>query len=66
MRLLQLPTCMRRLFGASLADLMGPAVEPLLSPNQAAERGGQCGPNIAKVTQHLGSPPKPPTEPGPA
>eukprot|EP00959_Pyramimonas_sp_CCMP1952_P453426 9468225-Pyramimonas_sp.AAC.1 len=66
MRPLQLPTCLRRLHGASLADLMGPLVEPVLSPNQAAKRGGQCGPNITKVTQHLGSLPKPPAEPGPA
>eukprot|EP00959_Pyramimonas_sp_CCMP1952_P147342 3083399-Pyramimonas_sp.AAC.1 len=40
MRPLQLPTCIRRRFGASLADLLGPAVRPLLSPNQAAKRGG--------------------------
>eukprot|EP00959_Pyramimonas_sp_CCMP1952_P327807 6862934-Pyramimonas_sp.AAC.1 len=59
MRPLQLPTCIRRLCGASLADLIGPAVEPLLSPNQAAKRGGQCGPNITKVTGHLSSPPSP-------
>eukprot|EP00959_Pyramimonas_sp_CCMP1952_P018957 400626-Pyramimonas_sp.AAC.1 len=65
MRPLQLPTCIRRLFGASLADLLGPVVEPLLSPNHAAKRGGQCGPNITKVTRHLSSTPKPPTIPGP-
>eukprot|EP00959_Pyramimonas_sp_CCMP1952_P054276 1135214-Pyramimonas_sp.AAC.1 len=56
MRPLQLPTCMRRLYGASLADLIGPV---------AAKRGGQRGPNITKVTQHLSATPRPPTAPGP-
>eukprot|EP00959_Pyramimonas_sp_CCMP1952_P110580 2313272-Pyramimonas_sp.AAC.1 len=65
MRPLQLPTCIRRLYGASLADLIGPVVEPLLSPNRAAKRGGQCGPNITTVTQHLSATPRPPTAPGP-
>eukprot|EP00959_Pyramimonas_sp_CCMP1952_P375705 7868912-Pyramimonas_sp.AAC.1 len=30
LRPLQLPTCMRRLFGASLADLLGPLIKPQL------------------------------------
>eukprot|EP00959_Pyramimonas_sp_CCMP1952_P094173 1970125-Pyramimonas_sp.AAC.1 len=45
---------------------MGPIVEPRLSPNQAAKRGGQCGPNITRVTQHLSATPRPPTAPGPS
>ena len=64
MRPLQLPTCMHRLFGASLADRLGPVVEPRLSPDQAAKKGGQCGPNITRATSHLGAPPAPPRPPG--
>eukprot|EP00959_Pyramimonas_sp_CCMP1952_P168385 3518431-Pyramimonas_sp.AAC.1 len=48
MRPLQLPTCLRRLHGATIADHLGPVIEPRLSPNQAAKRGGQCGPNIIR------------------
>ena len=44
-RPLQLPSCLRRLFGAALAAVAGPVVEPLMPPHQAAKRGGSCGPN---------------------
>merc|ERR1711884_41067 len=53
-RPLQLPTCLRRLFGAALADEVGPAVEPRLSPDQVAKRGGSCGPNVRRLFGHLG------------
>ena len=66
LRPLQLPTCFRRLYGAVVADIVGPVMEPQLSPDQAAVRGGQCGPNITAANQHLadGTPQEPP--PGPA
>ena len=41
LRPLQLPTCFRRLFGAAMADLVGPELEPQLSVDQAAVKGGQ-------------------------
>ena len=44
----------RRLFGGSVMDVTGPAVEPLLTPQQTAKQGGYCGPNIRKVSSHLG------------
>ena len=36
MRPLQLPPCFRRLIGAALAGIVGPIVEPHLSPRQVA------------------------------
>ena len=39
MRPLQLPTCFRRLFGALLADLLGPSVERLERLGRCASRG---------------------------
>ena len=53
MRPLQLPTCLRRLFGAALANVVGPAVEPHMCDDQAAKAGGSCGPNIRRAYQHL-------------
>ena len=53
MRPLQLPTCLRRLFGAALASVVGPAVEPHMRDDQAAKAGGSCGPNIRRAYQHL-------------
>ena len=53
MRPLQLPPCFRRLIGAALASLVGPIVEPHLSPRQAAIRGGYCGPNVSLAFRHL-------------
>eukprot|EP00959_Pyramimonas_sp_CCMP1952_P221886 4638807-Pyramimonas_sp.AAC.1 len=44
---------MRRLHGATIADYLGPTVEPGLSQHQAARKGGQCGPNIAAVSRYL-------------
>ena len=41
LRPLQLPTCFRRLFGASLADLLGPIVEPQLSLHLRLRRNTQ-------------------------
>ena len=52
-RPLQLPTCLRRLFGAALAEVAGPVLEPQLSAFQAAKRGGSCGPNIRRLYEHL-------------
>ena len=65
-RPLHLPSCFRRLFGASLADHIGPMVEPQLAPDQAAKKGGQCGPNIKLAVAHLGSDPVPVGPPGDA
>ena len=53
MRPLQLPTCIRRLFGAALANVVGPAVEPHMCDDQAAKAGGSCGPDIRWAYQHL-------------
>eukprot|EP00972_Heterocapsa_arctica_P055138 8133228-Heterocapsa_arctica.AAC.1 len=33
--------------------VVGPAVEPKLTPRQASVRGGSCGPNIARAYAHL-------------
>ena len=52
-RPLQLPTCFRRLTGAALAGIVGPVIEPLLPPRQAAVRGGHGGPNILAAFRHL-------------
>ena len=52
-RPLQLPTCLRRLFGAALAEAAGPTVEAGLSRAQAAKRGGSCGPNVRALFSHL-------------
>eukprot|EP00959_Pyramimonas_sp_CCMP1952_P225636 4718361-Pyramimonas_sp.AAC.1 len=49
-----------------MADCLGPVIEPRLSPNQAAKRGGQCGPNIAAATKHLALDPVADTAPGPS
>ena len=55
MRPLQLPTCFRRLFGSILVDWLAPEVEPRLSGDQAARRGGHCGANITRAFRHLSS-----------
>ena len=54
-RLLQLPNCMRRLFGSACAHLLAPAIEPSLEPGQAAIAGGDCYRNIAAAHRHLAS-----------
>ena len=54
-RPLQLPSCFRRLFGASIVHIVGPAIEPLLSKGQSAVKGADCGKNIRKVFDHLQS-----------
>ena len=64
LRPLQLPTCFRRLFGAIIADLVGPELEPQFSIDQAAIKGGQCGPNITLANQHLSTRPGPISLPG--
>ena len=53
MRPLQLPICFRRLFGAALAELVGPAVKPHVSADRAARAGGSCGPNICCAYRNL-------------
>ena len=40
-------------FGAALASVVGPAVEPHMCEDQAAKAGGGCGPNIRRACQHL-------------
>ena len=52
-RPLQLPTTLRRLFGAAMTDLVGPRLERGFSRHQAAIRGGSCGPNVARAYAHL-------------
>ena len=64
-RPLQLPTTLRRLGGAALADIAGPPLEANLSPYQAAVRGGSCGPNISAVFKFLGQGPAPAAPPAP-
>ena len=53
MRPLQLPTCLRQPFGAALASVVGPVVEPYMCDDQVAKAGGSCGPNIRRAYQHL-------------
>ena len=53
MRPLQLPTCLRRLFGAAFASVVEPVVEPHMCDDQAAKAGGSCGPNIRRAYQRL-------------
>jgi hypothetical protein len=62
-RPLQLPTCLRRLFGASVAGVLGPCLEPCLTDDQSATRGGHCGTNIMKAYNHLAGAPPPDTNP---
>ena len=64
LRPLQLPTRFRRLFGAAIAGIVGPIIEPALCPDQAAISGGQGGPNIAEANTHLTSPTGPDPAPG--
>ena len=55
-RPLQLPPCLRRIFGAAGMDTIGPALEPSLDPSQAARMGGSCQQNIRNAFQHLEKP----------
>ena len=64
-RPLQLPTTLRRLGGAAIADVAGPPLEASFSPYQAAHRGGSCGPNITAVFGFLGQGPALPPPPAP-
>jgi len=41
-RPLQLPSCLRRVFGTTLADIVNPIVTPHLSRDQTGVRGGTC------------------------
>ena len=50
---MQLPTCLRRLYGTTIIVVVAPIVEPLLSPGQAAVSGSDCGANIRAVYAHL-------------
>ena len=52
-RPLHLPTTMRRLFGSSCKHLLSPAIEPFLTPAQAAVAGGSCQGNIKAAHAHL-------------
>ena len=52
-RPLNLPTCLRRLFGGLGMQLLGPALEPHLDPGQAARAGGCCQDNIRAAVEHL-------------
>ena len=55
-RPLQLPRCFIRLFGAALAGIWAPLMEPRLTPDQAAVRGGSCGRNVQRLFRHLERP----------
>ena len=52
-RPLMVPTCKMRILGALWAGRVGPALEPELSPHQAAKHGGGCGANISRAFEHL-------------
>eukprot|EP00969_Alexandrium_andersonii_P286148 12650370-Alexandrium_andersonii.AAC.1 len=58
LRPLQIPSCWRRIVGATLAAVLGPLLEPRLSPMQSAIRGGDCSRNIRRAFRHLGSSPR--------
>ena len=62
-RLLQSPSCFRRLFGMAIVSVAQPRVEPLLCRYQAGVAGGHCGPNIRRAFAHLASDPAPPPPP---
>ena len=53
MRPLQLPTCTRKLYGSMVMSPVGPHVEPMITDDQAAKKGGDCGRNIKRVYQRL-------------
>ena len=55
MRGLQLPSCMRRHFGAGLVGEAAPPLEASFSHLQAGVSGRNCGGNIRQAFQHLGS-----------
>ena len=59
LRPLQLPTCLRRLFGALVARELASRVEPRLSQDQAAVAGGSCRHNIQAAFAHLHSASRP-------
>ena len=68
LRGLQLPSCVRRLFGASLAASIGPCIEPHLSAQQQGVRRGLCRNNIEAAFRHLDEVPAEPAaeaDPGP-
>lgn len=54
-RPLQLPITLRRIIGSAPMDIVGPIIEPMLSPHTAAKRGVSCGPNVATAFGHLES-----------
>ena len=57
-RPLNLPTCLRRLYGGAGMHILGPAVEPGLTDGQAARAGGSCQRNIRRAFAHLESAPQ--------
>lgn len=62
---LQLPSCLRRVFGASLAASIGPCIEPHMSVHQQGVRRGLCRTNIEAAFRHLeDESPAPPAGPG--
>ena len=50
---------LRRIFGSCLMDIVGPLVEPHLSEDQSAVKGGSCARNITLAYQHLMLEPEP-------
>ena len=52
-RPLQLPSCLRRVFGGCLIGIVGPAIEPGFTRDQSAIKGGSCARNIGLAYQHL-------------
>ena len=58
-RPLAIPTSLRRDYAASTCAELVPAIEPLLSPHQAAVAGGSCSVNIDWVLSHQVTGPPP-------
>ena len=53
-RPLNLPTTLKRVYGATLLAGTGEGLEECLSESQAARRHGDCAPNVRRVYDHLG------------
>ena len=67
-RPLRMPTSLWRVFDAAVVSAVAPVVEPALTDEQAAVRGGTCIRNVRRAFTHLASgapraaPPPPPRE----
>ena len=56
-RPLRMPTCLWRVFDATVVGAVAPTVEPALTDEQAAARGGTCIRNVRRAFAHLASVP---------